>query len=390
MRKIILFIISLSAVLGLFSQTMKESVYYLASGELEGRFPMTKGDTLARKYIETVFEKNGLKPVLQEFPLRIKDNTLKSNNVFGILKGIDDRMKDEYVVIAAHFDHLGKKPDRNNPPDTNIFYGADDNASGVAMMLEILHRFADLSALKRSLLFVAFSGEEEGLIGSKFFTEHLPVENKIVAMFNFDMVGNLRTGRLNIGGSQTSLEAEAIINEIVKDYNLDIHFSPSGTGPSDHSSFYAKEIPVFFIHTPADTTYHTPADKADRLNYNGMELISKFSFELIKNIANRESKLTFQRTKDPDNTNPARMKVTLGIMPDHSGEVEGVKVDIVSKGKAAEKAGVQVGDIIIAIDEKETPDLYKYMEALSTLNKGDETTIKILREGKPIVLTVKF
>ncbi|MDR1724826.1 MAG: M20/M25/M40 family metallo-hydrolase [Bacteroidales bacterium] len=397
MKKVILFLSAILLTLNIFSQTMKESVYFLASDELEGRFPMSKGDSLARKYIVETFLNNKIVPITQNFTFSFKPRLaeekieLQTANIYGIIRGNDHKLKDEYVVIGAHFDHLGKNNTYSMRNDsTNIHYGADDNASGVAMMLEMAGRLSK-GNYGRSLIFVAFAAEEEGLNGSKFFVENMPVnKDNVVAMFNFDMVGKFRNNTINAGGIGTSLESEAIVRNVAKEYNLNVKLSSSGIGASDHSSFYASNIPVFFIHTDADTTYHTPSDKPQYINYSGMDTIADFSFALIENVLLRENRLTFQRSIDPQNTNPSRMKVSLGIMPDHSGTANGVKVDVVSKNRAADRAGIKQGDIIIEINNKKVGDLYEYMEAFSNVEQGETIDVKLIREGKEIVIKVKM
>jgi Zn-dependent M28 family amino/carboxypeptidase len=355
----------------------------------------TRGDTLAREYIAKTFKDIGLKPLFKDFFQDVRlskagKDSVFSANVVAVCKGSDPLLRDEYIVIGSHFDHLGKgKNIYGRSTDTmGIYFGADDNASGVAMMLETAKRFAKHPS-KRSVIFVAFSAEEMGLVGSQFFVEHLPAKVKITAMLNFDMVGKLHGGHLNVGGSQTSSEAEQIVNQFAQMYNLKIQFSPSGMGPSDHASFYAKSIPVFFIYTSADSTYHTHNDKPEYIDYEGMETISDFAFALASNIADRANNLTFQQTKDPERT-VSKMRISLGIMPDHTGTTAGVKVQAVSKGKAAEKAGIKVGDLIIAIGNQDIKDLYQYMDALSAFKKGDQTKITVIRNNEKIILNTEF
>jgi hypothetical protein len=382
---------------------MKESVYYLASEELEGRFPMTKGDTLACQYIANIFERNGLQPHFQEFPFNIvmaennngkmlKDSISgKSNNIFAILKGNDAKLRNEYVVVGAHFDHLGKNTYFSRSKNTeNTHYGADDNASGVAILLEMVQKLVNEKSNHRSVIFIAFSCEEEGLVGSQYFTAHLPVaKEQVVAMVNFDMVGKFRNNTINVNGVGTSVEGEQIVDNIARMHNLQLKKSYSGMGPSDHASFYSKEIPVFFICTDPDTLYHTPYDSPETINYEGMDTIADFALALLHTLTTNDKCLTFQRSNDPEKSNPAKMKVSLGIMPDHSSTTEGVKVEIVSKGKAADKAGILAGDIITEINGTNINDLYEYMAALSTIEKGETIDVRIKRDGKELLIKVQ-
>ncbi|MDR3047578.1 MAG: M20/M25/M40 family metallo-hydrolase [Bacteroidales bacterium] len=379
---------------------MKQSVYYLASEELEGRYKLTSGDTLARQYIATFFRNSHISPLLNDYFQEVSMQNEKegkkvifSSNVVGFMEGTDELLKNEFVVIGAHFDHLGKgKGFRYGRTFDSLHthYGADDNASGTAMMLEMAKRLSKVDH-RRSIIFIAFAAEELGLLGSKYFVEHCPVDLKqVVAMFNFDMVGKYKNHTLNIGGSKTAIETESMADSIAKQFNVELKFSPSGLGPSDHASFYAQQIPVFFIHTNADTTYHTPYDKAALIYYGGMDTIADYSYTLIKTVVDRAHKLVFQQTKDAENSSPVKMKVSLGIMPDHSETVEGVRVEIVSPNKAAFYAGIVKGDIIVKIGKNKVTQLHDYMQALSEIDKGEEVDAVIIREGKEMLIKIKF
>ena len=206
----------------------------------------------------------------------------KTTNRYAILEGTDPVLKDEYVVIGAHFDHLGNGGARKFFDEglilSQVHNGADDNASGVTAMLELAGRLKkDQELLKRSVILVAFGAEEMGLLGSKYFVNHLPVDlSNIVAMVNLDMVGRLDTARgIQIGGTGTSSEADSLIELANKPYGLKLSKSREGSGPSDHSSFYGKNIPVFFITTGAHSEYHTPDDDVDRINIQGLQTVTQ-------------------------------------------------------------------------------------------------------------------
>lgn len=394
----------------LFSFNIESAVYYLASEQLQGREPSTHGDTLMVEYVKNVFESYKIKPLFetyfQEVPFKEMASMSKnpkqessksslSRNVIGVIEGTDKKLKNEYIVIGAHIDHLGfggimsssRKRDEHK-----IHYGADDNASGVSLMLDLARKFSSCPS-KRSIIFIAFTCEEKGLIGSKYFVNNLPFpSNQIVGMLNFDMVGMLKDNKLTVGGSKTSKQSEKIIKKYSDKYNLNIKLSPGGIAPSDHSSFYLKDIPVFYFTTGADSNYHTPNDIPQRLNYKGIEILSSYAYDIANDVANRAGKLKFKKVKEPKtNKSMSKLKVTLGIMPDISGSVDnGLKADAISSGKPAEKAGMQTGDIIIELANKKVKDIYSYMEILSTLKPDTIITAKVKRKDKIIELKIKL
>jgi Zn-dependent M28 family amino/carboxypeptidase len=274
-----------------------------------------------------------------------------------------------------------------------VHNGADDNASGVAAIIQLAEKLAAEKKNKRSIIFVAFGAEEMGLVGSNAFTNKPPVEtDKMVAMFNFDMVGRLDTATngLSIGGSQTSKETEALLTDLNTGFNL--AFSPEGVGPSDHASFYLQNIPVFFITTGAHVDYHTPLDDADLINYEGEKRIVEFAALVIANVANRETVLTFQEAGPKfQRSRGGRFKVTFGIMPDVAGfEKRGLRVDAVTKGRPGDKSGMKKGDIITAIDGKKVGGVYDYMDRLKTLELGQLISVDIIRDDKEMVLIVQL
>ncbi len=319
-----------------------------------------------------------------------------THNVAAILPGNDPVLKNEYVVVGAHYDHLGMGGPGSGSralDSLGIHYGADDNASGVAAMLEIAAKATSEKSNRRSLVFAAFGAEEMGLIGSKQFTGEPPVDlSKATAMFNFDMVGRMDTATraLSIGGTQTSAETEGILTRLNPGFNL--AYSGEGIGPSDHASFYLLNIPVFFFSTGAHPDYHTPGDVADKINYSGIQQITDYGWAIIREIANREDMLSFREAGSKvQRSGGGRFKVTLGVMPDYAGlEKSGMRIDAVTTGKPAEKAGMQRGDIITAIDGKSVGNIYDYMNRLKTLTGGQTISVDILRNGQPVVLIIQL
>jgi hypothetical protein len=326
----------------------------------------------------------------------VNQKETETRNVVALLPGTDKNLKNEYVIIGAHFDHLGMGGPGSGSRVTDtlaVHNGADDNASGVAAVIQLAEKLAAEKKNKRSIIFVAFGAEEMGLVGSKEFTNKPPVETeKMVGMFNFDMVGRLdnTTKVLSIGGTQTSKETEAILNDLNTGFEL--AFSPEGVGPSDHASFYLQNIPVFFISTGAHSDYHTPLDDAELINYEGTKKVADYSFLVISEVANRESLLTFQEAGPKFQRNRGgRFKVTFGIMPDFAGaEKRGLRIDAVTKGKPADKGGMKKGDIITAIDGKKVGGVYDYMDRLKTMEIGQQVSVDIIRDEKETVLIVQL
>ena len=320
----------------------------------------------------------------------------ESENVIAMLQGTDENLKNEYVVVGAHFDHLGMggPGSGSRAVDTiAIHNGADDNASGVAAILELAQKLASEKQHRRSIIFAAFGAEEMGLVGSKAFTQNSPVDlGKVVAMFNFDMVGRLDTvnNSLSIGGTKTAKETEDILNDLNPGFQL--AFSEEGVGPSDHASFYLQNIPVFFISTGAHSDYHTPSDDAELIHYNGLKKVTDFGLALINEVINRDQKLTFQEAGAKfQRSRGGRFKVTLGIMPDYAGmEKRGMRIDAVTKGKPADKGGMKKGDVIIAIDGKKVGNIYDYMNRLQTLEAGQTISVDVLRNNKETVLIIQL
>ena len=230
----------------------------------------------------------------------VSQTLVTTRNVIGFLPSQNPKFKDQYIVIGAHYDHLGfgGAGTGSRKPDTlAIHNGADDNASGVTAVLSLADKFSsERKNLKRSVIFVLFSGEEEGILGSSFFTANSPVDVKSIKTYiNLDMVGRLKPdSALEISGTGTSVNAESLLKKVVTGRALKLSFSPEGYGPSDHAAFYAKNIPVFFLTTGVHLDYHTPSDDADKINYEGLKEVDNYTFDLARTIINADSTLTFR------------------------------------------------------------------------------------------------
>ena len=368
--------------------------------EVADKMLSSTGQTIEK--METEIEKNNSTISIElNVNVRASINVLQketvSRNVVAMLPGNDPELVDQYVVVGAHFDHLGMGGPESGSRALDtiaIHNGADDNASGVAEVIELAEKAAGEKINRRSIIFVCFSGEEMGLIGSNAFTNDPPVEtDKMVAMLNFDMVGRLDTisNALSIGGTQTAKEFESILNDL--NTGFDLAMLPEGIGPSDHASFYLQNIPVLFFSTGAHSDYHTPVDDADRINYEGERKVSEYSYKVLMEIANRDDLLTFQESgpKYQRSGRSSRYNVTFGIMPDFAGlEKRGLRVDAVTKGKPGDLAGIKKGDIITAIEGKKVGGIHDYMSRLQSLEVGQRISVDILREDKEIVLIVQL
>lgn len=323
---------------------------------------------------------------------------VKTQNVVAVLEGSNPVLKDQYIVIGAHYDHLGLGGvgSGSRMPDTVApHYGADDNASGVSGVIELAEKLASgKDNIQRSIIFIAFGAEEMGLVGSKYFTENplIPLK-KINAMINFDMIGRLKENNsITVGGTGTSVESEEILNNLVAKTELVMKYSPEGYGPSDHAAFYTSNIPVFYFTSGAHDDYHTPFDKPETINEEGEAMIVNLADLLVMELANRQDLLSY---KEAGPKNQAKggynFKVTLGIMPDvTSSENDGLGVDGVRKGGPAEIGGIKKGDKIVAIDGKPVTNIYEYMGRLKMLEAGQRVSVDVIRGGIKEVLIIQL
>jgi aminopeptidase YwaD len=326
----------------------------------------------------------------------IKKNSV-TRNVIMLLPGEDELLKDEYVIIGGHFDHLGMGGSSSRARDTvAVHHGADDNASGVGEMIELAEKFSlTKGSHKRSMIFAAFSGEEMGLLGSKYFTEHPLIDlAKVNAMINLDMIGRLKdSSTLQIGGAGTAEGLKKLVRSLTDTTHMSLAFSDEGYGPSDHSSFYGKNIPVLFYSTGAHLDYHKPSDTWDKINYPGMVMISDLIYNVAENLANSQERLKFTEAGPKVEVNRAmrRKGVTLGIMPDFAGNVKnGLRADFVTPGKPAALGGMKNGDIITSINGKQVNNIQDYMFRMGQLKHGQTISVEVLRKGKTEVLLIQL
>ena len=420
---------------------LRRDINYLASDALEGRLTGTAGNDSAAAYIARRYELLGLgmvgdtagsdcipvgslarslekrtgsqvalearegtacpAPYLQPFAARSVaaahaglDSALATQNVLALVPGTDPALKHQYVVIGAHFDHLGRSSFGAMDPGAGnaIRHGADDNASGTAAVMELARLFA-LEPARRSIIFANFSGEELGLLGSQYFVEHPPVPlDSVDAMLNFDMVGRMRDDKLIVYGVSTAKEMSAIVDSANVAPRLSVTALGDGYGPSDQSSFYAEGIPVLHFFTDLHEDYHRATDVASKIDVADEARVVNFAERIARAIADRPARLTYVRTEPPRvMTQGDGNGAYFGSVPDMSAaDVVGVRLMGVTPGSPADRAGVRKGDVVVEFGGMEVKDLYGYTDALRAHKPGDEVKVVVEREGKRLTLAAKL
>jgi hypothetical protein len=395
------------------SVRLAADVRFLSSDALEGRGTGTPGNDSAAAYIAARFAALRLTPVipvdsacatnsaarrcpvgfLQRFAARSAaaahaglPASLPSSNVAAVIPGIDPKLRSQYVVLGAHFDHLGRSTFGAQDPDQRnaVRNGADDNASGTAAVMELARLFKSRPA-KRSIVVVAFSGEELGLLGSQYFVDHAPLAlDSVQAMLNFDMVGRLRDDKLLVYGVATATELPEIVNRANVTPPFRVSAIGDGFGPSDHSSFYGRNLPVLHFFTDVHEDYHRASDDAERINFGGLQRVVSYAERIARDLADRPERLTFVRapvraTVGGSRTGP---RPYLGTVPDMgTGDVVGLKLSGVSPGSPADSAGLEAGDVIVELGGTAVKDLYSYSEALYAKKPGETISIVVMRKG---------
>ncbi|HWF88343.1 MAG TPA: M20/M25/M40 family metallo-hydrolase [Pyrinomonadaceae bacterium] len=309
-------------------------------------------------------------------------------NVVGVIEGSDPVLKHEAIVIGAHYDHLGRGGEGSLAPRSGeIHHGADDNASGTAGVLELARIFsAQRSQLKRTLVFIGFSGEEEGLLGSNYYVNHplVPLD-KTVAMINMDMIGRMKDRKLVIGGVGTAKEWR----EVVKTSNdgFELTLNEDGYGPSDHSQFYGKQIPVLFFWTGNHNDYHKPSDTSDKINYNDEAQVLKMVARIVRDLDVADQRLSYTTAK-VDPPRGGGFRVYLGTIPNYADSNDGLLLDGVRDDSPAAKAGLKAGDKIVKIASREVKNVYDYTYALGEMKAGQEYVVEVLRGGEKLTLKI--
>jgi hypothetical protein len=404
MKKTLL-IIQLFLVLQLYSQnqTVEETVLFLSQDSLNGRLVGTESERKSADYLEGIFKNLGLEPLFNnsyqtEFETEYNINPHSTSNTEVIkIKGRNvsaylNNQASKTFVIGAHYDHIGRNEyNQSLSPElkNQIHNGADDNASGVAAVIELARSLTSNNKIENAnYIFVCFSGEEIGLIGSKDFVKLLKSKQKVDLMINMDMIGRMdNINNLYVGGvGTTKVFGDILIKEKPNDFKLVI--DSSGVGPSDHTSFYLDSIPVLFFYTGAHSDYHKPSDDFEKIKFDELKRIILYIGNVTSTLENEPS-IPFKKSGSTSKTKSS-FKVTLGILPNYSNSVNGLLIDAVTEGKTAMKAGLEAGDIIIKIGKFKIKDIYDYMECLSKLEKGDKITITVKRKESMIKKKVKL
>ena len=310
-----------------------------------------------------------------------------AHNVVAVIEGSDPVLKDEYIVVGAHYDHLGRGGEGSlaeRPGE--IHHGADDNASGTAGVLELARVFsAQRSRLKRTLVFIAFSGEEEGLLGSNYYVNHpLTPLDKTIAMINMDMIGRMKDGKLSIGGVGTAKEWRQIIGT---GETFALTLNEDGYGPSDHASFYMKQVPVLFFFTGNHSDYHKPSDTFDKINYNDEARILTMVARIVRDIDTADQRLTFTTAK-ADPPRGGGFRVYLGTIPNYADTNDGLLLDGVRDDSPAAKAGLKAGDRVVKIGSRDVKNVYDYTAALGEMKAGQEYVIEVMRGSEKLTLKI--
>lgn len=428
----------LSAQRGADTALLRRDITYLASDALEGRLTGTPGNDSAAAYIarryallqldtlaglhdnrcvsvsalrQTIEARTGnsirltdrqgiacSSPYLQPFTAKSVaaahaglPAALPTQNVVALLPGSDPALRNEFVVIGAHFDHLGRSAFNALDPAAGnaIRHGADDNASGTAAVMELARLFAHHPP-RRSLIFVNFSGEELGLLGSQYFVDHSPVPlDHVFAMLNFDMVGRMQNDKLIVYGAATATELPGIVDSANVAPQFQIAKIGDGFGPSDQSSFYEKNIPVLFFFTGEHEDYHRATDVASKIDVGDEARVVEYAGRIARALADRSARLTYVRSASPaPMAATSGRNVWFGSVPDMGAtDVAGVRLAGVTPNSPADKAGAKQGDIIVEFGGKPVKDLYAYTDALYSHQPGDVVQFKVLRDGAPVVLT---
>jgi len=403
---------------------LARAVMYLSSDELEGRRLGSPKLDLAAEYIAGQFKSAGLKTDLyegtpfQRFTIRAVPSKAESfsydtatrvaslafsalgwekgfdrigaKNVVGLLEG-DGPHAEETIVIGAHYDHLGHGGMGSLDPDSHeIHHGADDNASGVSTLIEVAHRLAARDKkLSRRIVFIAFTGEERGLYGSGHYVrDPLVPLDQTIAMVNLDMVGRLMDDKLIVYGTDTASEWNTLLDHLATDHPFKQTRHPEGYGPSDHTSFYAKRIPVLFFFTGTHRDYHRPSDTFDKINVEGMRRITDLVTDTVVAIAEMDHRPTYQDVGAPPEFAKSGNRPYFGSIPDFSQEQPGYVLMGVSKGGPAERAGIKANDIIVRLGEYAISSLDDFDTALRKFKSGDRVSVLVKRGSEELKFEV--
>ncbi|MFM8849094.1 MAG: M20/M25/M40 family metallo-hydrolase [Cytophagales bacterium] len=382
-------------------QNILRHIKVLSNDSLEGRGTGSAGEKLALAYIQSQWRELKLIPkgdgntYTQKFAFKSGMHGSGEEGTSYNLAGYIDNHAPYTIVIGAHHDHLGlglESGSLDANPKNKIHNGADDNASGVAGVIELARYFQNNKQKEKyNFLFLCFGGEELGLYGSKYYSENPTIDlAKVNLMINLDMVGRLDPTNkgLMVSGSGTSAAFEPLLKNLSNN-QVQIKTDSSGMGPSDHTSFYLKNIPVLHFFTGSHSDYHKPSDDWEKINSKGEQDVLNVIVRLIEQL-DKQPKLTFLPTKNKSMSSSRSFKVTLGVMPNYSSADQGLKVDGVTEGKPAQNAGIQTGDLIVQIGDYVIKDIQGYMEALGKFEKGQSVPVTIKRGAEMVTIKVTF
>jgi Zn-dependent M28 family amino/carboxypeptidase len=382
-----------------------------------------------------VLKSLGFSNPFRRISIDIKRQEVVAHNVVGILDGSDPILKNEVVVVGAHYDHLGRGGEGSlAPKEGEIHHGADDNASGVAGVLELARTFSEQRPRpRRTIVFIAFSGEEEGLLGSNYYVNHpiVPLANT-VAMINMDMIGRMKDNKLIVGGVGTAQEWRQTITaanaserirvtatpgssgdisktstsgtgggvpmvtgingrpivSLAFEKSFDLSLSEDGYGPSDHSSFYAKQIPVFFFWTGTHEDYHKPSDTADKIDYADEARILVLVARIVRDVDANDKRPVYAVAKSESTGRSTGFRVYLGTIPNYADSNDGLLLDGVRDDSPAAQAGIKAGDKIVKLAGRDVHNVYDYTYALGEMKAGQEYEVELLRGGERLKLKI--
>ncbi|MBP6001998.1 MAG: M28 family peptidase [Pyrinomonadaceae bacterium] len=342
------------------------------------------------------------------YKINLVKKTSAAYNVIGILPGTDPLLKDEAIVIGAHYDHLGRGGQGSLAPNSQeVHHGADDNASGTSAVIELARKFASEKKNRRTMIFVSFSGEEEGLLGSKYYVNNpvYPLE-KTVAMLNLDMVGRLNESKLNVGGIGSASEWKTLVEaknprqvtDTSNSGNVSMSLAPTfklqlsedGYGPSDHASFYGKQVPVLFFFTGTHLDYHKPSDTAEKINFEGLKNINAYVTEIARAIDAGAKRPTYTVAKSAPAPGGGRggISITLGTIPGFGDSADGMVVDGIRDNSPASAAGIKAGDKIVKLNGRDVRNTQDYMFVMGTMKAGEQYDVVVKRGAETIPLKI--
>lgn len=398
-----------SRAAGADAARIQRDIATLAADRWEGRVTCTPGNDSAAAYIAQRFASLGLIPAgsvdsatgrtgfLHHYIARPQGAEhlhlparCAAQNVVGMVRGTDAALRDKYVIVGGHFDHLGRGSifATDAAARDSIHNGADDNASGTAAVMELARLFSG-HPTKRSLIFITFSGEEWGTLGSEEYVKTaMPPRAGIEAMVNFDMVGRLRGDTLLVYGTGTATEMPALLAAHNTGTPFLLRLIPDGFGPSDQTSFYADSIAVLHFFTNTHPDYHAATDVASKINSPGEARVIDYAARVIRDLGDRAERLSFVSQPPPRPMNGGG-NVYLGSVPDMAaGDVPGLRLSGVTPGSPADKGGLKGGDLVVELGGKPVTDLQSYSEALYAHKPGDVVSVVVVRGGARVTLHV--